>query len=165
MISGVTVVTTLVCFLLCTRGCGRIVRPAFPAPSEFQKAGLFNQTSRETRGEIAKLCRQMRPFEIQVYEKFVARAHHHGASSLRKQGPITTDASCYKAVWPQCSIAPPRRMGPCFRRDDERETHSRIPAARARVLLYVLPAGQRAQGMPGARCARSLACKVKSTRA
>ena len=25
--------TTLVCFLLCTRGCGRIRRPAFPAPS------------------------------------------------------------------------------------------------------------------------------------
>src|SRR5258705_1096177 len=32
--SGVTVVTTLVCFLPCTRGCGRIERPAFPAPSE-----------------------------------------------------------------------------------------------------------------------------------
>jgi hypothetical protein len=33
---GVTVVTTLVCFLFCMRGCGRIERPAFPAPSEFQ---------------------------------------------------------------------------------------------------------------------------------
>jgi hypothetical protein len=32
--SGVTVVTTLVCFILFrTRGCGRIKRPAFPAPS------------------------------------------------------------------------------------------------------------------------------------
>ncbi len=30
-------------------------------------------------------------------------------SSLRKQGPITTDASCYKAVWPQRSIARRRR--------------------------------------------------------
>src|SRR6266487_5197189 len=35
VISGVTVVTTLVCFVLFrTRGCGCIKRPAFPAPSE-----------------------------------------------------------------------------------------------------------------------------------
>src|SRR6058998_2729866 len=41
--SGVTVVTMLVCFILfCTRGCGRIKRPAFPAPSEFQ-GGWFLQ--------------------------------------------------------------------------------------------------------------------------
>ena len=53
---GVTVVTMLVCFFHCTRGCGRIARPAFPAPSEFQKAERFWQTSRETRGENAKLC-------------------------------------------------------------------------------------------------------------
>src|SRR6266480_7477784 len=34
VISGVTVVTTLVCFVLFrTRGFGRIGRPAFPAPS------------------------------------------------------------------------------------------------------------------------------------
>src|SRR5207248_7767603 len=40
VISGVTVVTTLVCFVLfCTRGFGCIGRPAFPAPSEFQEAG------------------------------------------------------------------------------------------------------------------------------
>src|SRR5438876_309974 len=39
--SGVTVVTTLVCFVLfCTRDCGRIARPAFPAPSEFSGTGL-----------------------------------------------------------------------------------------------------------------------------
>src|SRR3981081_4904817 len=37
---GVTVVTTLVCFLLCTRGCGRIRRPAFPAPS-VSESGIF----------------------------------------------------------------------------------------------------------------------------
>src|SRR5437762_10092152 len=31
-----------------------------------------------------------------------------------------------------------------------------------RVLLFVVPSeNQRAQGMPGARCARSLACKIK----
>ena len=34
--TGVTVVTTLVCFVLFrTRGFGRIERPAFPAPSVF----------------------------------------------------------------------------------------------------------------------------------
>src|SRR5436190_23438034 len=31
-----------------------------------------------------------------------------------------------------------------------------------RVLLFIVPSeNQRAQGMPGARCARSLACKIK----
>ena len=32
---GVPVVTMLVCFFIRTRGCGRIARPAFPAPFEF----------------------------------------------------------------------------------------------------------------------------------
>src|SRR5256714_4284143 len=37
VISGVTVVTTLVCFVLFrTRGFGRIGRPAFPAPSDLR---------------------------------------------------------------------------------------------------------------------------------
>jgi hypothetical protein len=31
-VSGVTVVTNLCAFLLCTQGCGRTERPAFPAP-------------------------------------------------------------------------------------------------------------------------------------
>src|SRR5712664_3003878 len=34
--TGVTVVTMLVCFLFRTRGCGRIARPAFPAPSDLR---------------------------------------------------------------------------------------------------------------------------------
>jgi hypothetical protein len=42
VISGVTVVTTLVCFFICTRGCGRVGRPAFPAPSDLQ-GGWFLQ--------------------------------------------------------------------------------------------------------------------------
>src|SRR5258705_2891883 len=54
--SGVTVVTTLVCLFFYTRGCGSIVRPAFPAPSDFSGDGKFRQTSRERRGEIAKPC-------------------------------------------------------------------------------------------------------------
>jgi hypothetical protein len=38
-VSGVTVVTCLRAFYFCTQGCGRIGRPAFPAPSDLQKAG------------------------------------------------------------------------------------------------------------------------------
>jgi hypothetical protein len=45
----VTVVTTLVCFLHCTRGCGRIERPAFPAPSILREAKRFLQTSGASR--------------------------------------------------------------------------------------------------------------------
>src|SRR4029077_19818347 len=33
---GCAVVTMVVCLFFYTRGCGRIARPAFPAPSEFQ---------------------------------------------------------------------------------------------------------------------------------
>src|SRR5450759_3908736 len=45
--------------LFCIRGCGRIERPAFPAPSDLQKAGRSQKNSRETRGEIAKLRLKM----------------------------------------------------------------------------------------------------------
>jgi hypothetical protein len=52
--SGVTVVTMLVCFQLsCTRGCGCIVRPAFPAPSFWRVEENYWQTSGALRGEIA----------------------------------------------------------------------------------------------------------------
>jgi hypothetical protein len=48
--SGVTVVTTLVCsFLFCMRGCGRVGRPAFPAPSILGEAKRFLQTSGASR--------------------------------------------------------------------------------------------------------------------
>src|SRR5205809_6580212 len=55
--TGVTVVTTLVCFVLFrTRGCGRIERPAFPAPSDLRRRDVSGKTSRGLRGEIAKPC-------------------------------------------------------------------------------------------------------------
>src|SRR5204863_22916 len=48
VISGVTVVTMLVCFVLFrTRGFGCIERPAFPAPSEFSGAGLQVKLARK----------------------------------------------------------------------------------------------------------------------
>ena len=40
-------------------------------------------------------------------------------SSLRKQGPIIiTGVCCSGSRQPLCQNARPRRMGPCFRRDD-----------------------------------------------
>src|SRR5258705_10969289 len=42
-------------FLFRTRGCGRIVRPAFPAPSDFWADG-FCKNSDASRREIAKVC-------------------------------------------------------------------------------------------------------------
>src|SRR3977135_3413496 len=57
---GVTVVTTLVCFLLCTRGCGRIRRPAFPAPSLAEgvarPANLGRIAPRECGGVSLRHC-------------------------------------------------------------------------------------------------------------
>jgi hypothetical protein len=37
----------LCAFYICTQGCGRIVRPAFPAPSDVSEGRMFKQTSRE----------------------------------------------------------------------------------------------------------------------
>src|SRR6202140_1092840 len=56
-------------------------------------------------------------------------------------------------------------MGPCFRRDDDvgkSQAHFRIPAAHF-CPSHANHPPQRAWGMPGAQCTRSLACK-KSTR-
>jgi hypothetical protein len=54
-VSGVTVVTTLVCsFYFCMRGCGCIERPAFPAPSDFRERKV------RERKVLAKLARVMR---------------------------------------------------------------------------------------------------------
>jgi len=40
-------------------------------------------------------------------------------SSLRKQGPITIDVDKEERRLPACPQHGPRRMGPCFRRDDD----------------------------------------------
>jgi hypothetical protein len=39
----------LACFLFCTQGCGRIGRPAFPAPSVFRGGTLMKKLARNTR--------------------------------------------------------------------------------------------------------------------
>ncbi|MEA2795629.1 MAG: hypothetical protein QOI87_3009, partial [Bradyrhizobium sp.] len=75
-ISGVTVVTNACAFYTTHAAAGRTGRPAFPAPSVVRKAGRSWQTSREMRGEIAKLC-------LRLFESL-----NPLASSLRTQGPI-----------------------------------------------------------------------------
>jgi hypothetical protein len=54
-VSGVTVVTNACAFYHTTRGCGRIERPAFPAPSDFE-GGTFPAKLARMRGEIVMLC-------------------------------------------------------------------------------------------------------------
>jgi hypothetical protein len=53
--AGVTVVSNSCAFSFRTRGCGRNARPAFPAPSDFQRVSMFQKNSRGMRGEIAGL--------------------------------------------------------------------------------------------------------------
>jgi hypothetical protein len=58
-ISGVTVVTMLVCFVFYrTRGCGRIERPAFPAPSDLG-GRMFLAKLAWMRGETAEVCSRL----------------------------------------------------------------------------------------------------------
>jgi hypothetical protein len=64
--SGVTVVTTLVCLFSYTRGCGRIARPAFPAPSDIRGREIQPKTRAESRGEIAESWQRMNRY----FEKF-----------------------------------------------------------------------------------------------
>src|SRR5258708_8856538 len=56
-VSGVTVVTNARVYYHYTRGCGRIERPAFPAPSDVSRADVPAKLAR-LRGKIAKLCLQ-----------------------------------------------------------------------------------------------------------
>src|SRR5437660_7123922 len=51
-VSGVTVVTMLVCFLFCMRGCGRIARPAFPAPSDVSGRKIMHHSGASRRGNV-----------------------------------------------------------------------------------------------------------------
>jgi hypothetical protein len=53
---GVTVVTMLVCFLFCRRGCGRGGRPAFPAPSEVRGREVPGKTRAHRRRDREAVC-------------------------------------------------------------------------------------------------------------
>jgi hypothetical protein len=41
-------------FYFYTRGCGRIERPAFPAPSDLRRRDIKGKTRAQSRGEIAR---------------------------------------------------------------------------------------------------------------
>jgi hypothetical protein len=51
-VSGVTVVTNARAFYHHTRGCGRIGRPAFPAPSDFREGGMLT-------AKLGRICREI----------------------------------------------------------------------------------------------------------
>ena len=48
-VSGVTVVTNACVYYQYTRGCGRIERPAFPAPSVFRERDVMAKLARKAR--------------------------------------------------------------------------------------------------------------------
>ena len=64
---------------------------------------------------------------------------------------------------PRISNAPRRKRG-ALRSIRGTQTATRILAARCARVVRVFSAQQRARGMPGARCTRSRACRVVSTR-
>src|SRR5258708_1201704 len=98
-VSGVTVVTTLVCFFICMRGCGRIERPAFPAPSVIPGRMVFAKPRAHraagSRSHILNLeCRHsgaMRSIEpgisrfpdVQLHIWGLVLAHHPGMTEYR----------------------------------------------------------------------------------
>src|SRR6202047_4296206 len=65
---------------------------------------------------------------------------------------------------PGSALAIPRLSGTTWNEFNcqTAKTHARIPATRiAPELLYEPPSIKRAQGKPGARCTRSLACEIR----
>jgi hypothetical protein len=87
VISGVTVVTTLVRFFCCARGCGRVGRPAFPAPSIFGEAEQFLQNSGASRREIAETYRE------DERAKFSAVIAREGGRSSIPETPVMESRS------------------------------------------------------------------------
>ena len=126
---------------------------------------------------ISSLTCRMRRSRTHSRHTFSLPFFPHSVSSLRKQGPITTASNCCaKAVEQRLSthLTRPRdelrsrggsqrsrgrRCGTCA----DKPTSSRGVVS-ARVIPHLSsPRYQRAQGMPGARCARSLVCKNRKT--
>src|SRR3954467_1637090 len=74
--SGVAVVTTLVCLFICMRGCGRVERPAFPAPSDFTGGKVQSKTRADAARSRNCVCKP--PFHFLPTERGPA----HGAKRL-----------------------------------------------------------------------------------
>jgi hypothetical protein len=99
-------------------------------------------------------------------------------SSPRKRGPITTDACCRECCGPSYAqhshwwLWVPDRVRCAhlsgtteivqlnFQTAKPSQTRVYIPAAQCARVVYEPLAPKRAWGMPGARCTRSLVCKV-----
>jgi hypothetical protein len=82
---GNLVVTTLVWLstLFCPPDCGCIVRPAFPAPSDFFKGRTLSKPRAKTRGEIAELCLpSLRGARLSAEARFRAKADATKQSTL-----------------------------------------------------------------------------------
>jgi len=87
-VSGVTVVTNLRAFYLCTQGCGRIGRPAFPAPS-IRKGGMFKSKTRAHRAaRMRSYGCELGLFEIRILESMACER----ASITRRPGIRRDDA-------------------------------------------------------------------------
>src|SRR5712671_6774458 len=66
-VSGVTVVTMLVCSLkFCMRGCGCFGRPAFPAPSDFLGKRFMHDSGASRRGNAQLYRREPLRFPVQL---------------------------------------------------------------------------------------------------
>jgi hypothetical protein len=86
VISGVTVVTTLVCFILFrSRGCGCIGHPAFPAPSVF-----LGPMVRANLGRLA-------PRDCRVTTAVIARSEATKQSTLTSRQHGLLRGACHRA--------------------------------------------------------------------
>src|SRR5437899_3232064 len=80
--SGVTVVTTLVRFLFCVRGCGCIGHPAFPAPSVLRAANVLAK-SRARRA--ARIWSRAVIARSKATKQSTLTSQQHGLLRLRSQ--------------------------------------------------------------------------------
>jgi hypothetical protein len=82
-VSGVTVVTCLRAFYFCTQGCGRIERPAFPAPSISKKGRTFKSKLARNLAARSRRCVRLNHFiaesRLVLIERFVPRIPSVGA--------------------------------------------------------------------------------------
>ena len=76
-------------YYFCTRGCGRIARPAFRAPSQSEGGTFIAHLGRNRAARSrSRVCNQLLPlFDIRIRESTHGLATPP-ASSLRRQGPI-----------------------------------------------------------------------------
>jgi hypothetical protein len=88
----------------CTRDRGCSAHPVFPAPFDFNEGGNLMANLGRKRREIAKLCLRMTRCVKSESVAMSGEITSHEMSSLRKQGPITTDARCYKPSGPSVKL-------------------------------------------------------------